>query len=309
MNGKITVIGSGGVGSNLGFHLINRLSLKELVMVDISGDLARGTALDLEDTRGILGFSTEITGTEDLSHLENSDIVIITAGIARKEGMTRADLLKINGKIATDLAKSIKTYAPSAITIVVTNPLDIITYIVTEEIQTQRGKVIGMGASLDTSRLLNILRNASGISVSSLEAYVLGMHNKDMLVPLDRFKIKGHPLDKFIKKSEADKLRTRVQERGTEIVGFLKNKSACFAPSLACCKLIEAIIYDKNEVIPVSVKLNGEYGLTDVCAGVPCVINSKGAEKIIEIELTVAEKAEFNKVETAFAEFKTTRIK
>ncbi|MCP4652469.1 MAG: malate dehydrogenase [Candidatus Omnitrophica bacterium] len=295
---KVSVIGSGSVGSTLAFHLLSRLNLRELVLVDINKGLACGMALDLEDTRGFLKFSTKIKGTNNLSQIKDSDVIVITAGIPRKKGMTRADLLKINGKIASDIAKKIKKLSPNAIVIAVSNPLDIITHILTKELKFKRGRVMGMGSSLDTSRLYNILFKKSGVSAESIDACVFGAHSKDMIVSPDRFTIKGQNLKKFIK--EVKDIVSGVQFRGAEIVSHLKTRSAYFAPSLACCCLIEAIANDSNEIIPVSVLLKGEYGLNEVCTGVPCLINRKGVDKIIEVELTASEKKEFKKIKDVF---------
>ena len=301
---KISIIGSGGVGSSLAFHLLNRLTLEDLVLVDICEGLAKGIALDLEDTRGFLGFNTKITGTKNFSHIKNSDIIVITAGFARKQGMTRLDLLKKNAGITGDIALKIKKLCPSSMVIVVTNPLDVITYVVAKRTGFPRKRVIGMGPSLDTSRLLNILYQEGGISTDSLEAYVFGFHSKDMIVSPERIKVKGERLSKYLSSKKIDIVKNRVQFRGAEIVGFLKNRSATFAPSLSCCFLIEAIAKDKNSIIPVSMVLKGEYGAKDICLGVPCLINRKGADKIIEISLTAQEKKRIKQAKTAFSQAK-----
>lgn len=301
---KISIIGSGAVGSNLAFHLLSRLNLTELVLVDIDGDLAKGVALDLEDTRGFLGFSTQVSGTGDFSLIRDSQIIVVTAGVARRQGMTRQDLLKTNAKVAREVSVKIKELAPSAIVIAVTNPLDIITYIITKQTGFSRQKVFGMGASLDTGRMLNLLQGQTQISVSSLEGFVYGQHSQDMIVSPSRIKVKGEPLDKFLDKDGQQALITRVQGRGAEIVSCLKNRSAHFAPSLSCFFLIDAITGDKNAVIPVSVLLQGEYGLNDVCLGVPCVINKSGVKKIIEMDLNGQEKKEIEKVKVLFQNIK-----
>ena len=299
---KISIIGVGGVGSTLAFNILAWLAPKELVLIDIYEDLAKGVALDLEDTRGFLGFSTKVVGGKNYSLINNSDIVILTAGIARREGMTRLDLLKINVKVAKDVSKKIKKLVPSAIVIVVTNPLDFITYIVAKETKFNRQRVIGMGSSLDTSRLLNILHKTTKASVSSLEGFAYGFHSKDMIIPLQRIKVKGKAITAVLKKVSPGQIQERTQLRGAEIVGFLKNRSANFAPALSCCSLIEAITKDANVVIPVSVYLRGEYGLNNICLGVPCLINRKGADKIIEMKLSSNEKKELKKAEKLFKE-------
>ena len=297
---KISIIGAGGVGSTLAFNVLAWLAPKELVLIDINEDLAKGVALDLEDTRGFLGFSTKVRASKNYSLISNSDIVIFTAGIARRKGMTRLDLLRINSGVAKDVSKKIKKFASSAIVIVVTNPLDFITYVVTKETKFNRQRVIGMGSSLDTSRLLNILHKTTKASVSSLEGFAYGPHSKDMIIPLQRIKVKGKCLRAVSKRLSPNQIRERTQLRGAEIVGFLKNRSANFAPALSCCSLIEAIVKDANVVIPVSVYLRGEYGLNNICLGVPCLINRKGADKIIEMKISPDEKKELKKAEKLF---------
>lgn len=300
MLNKIAIIGSGAVGSSLAFDLLCRLSLSTLVLVDVAGDLAKGIALDLEDTRAFLNFSTQIHAGSDFALIENSDIVVITAGVARKEGMTRLDLLKINAKAVKEISQKIKQFTPSAIVIVITNPLDVITYITTKETGLSRNRVLGMGSILDTARLLNILTKISGFNVKALEGTVFGLHNNNMIVSSHRIKIKGEPIDKILKCGDIKEIQEKTSLRGGEIVGFLKNRSAHFAPALSACRLIEAIAGDKNEIIPVSLLLNGEYGLNNVCMGVPCIITKGGVKEIIELELTAEEKEKIKNVEEEF---------
>lgn len=297
---KISIIGSGAVGSSLAFCLLQKLSLYELNLIDISADLAGGVALDLEDTRGILDFNTEIRGSSDYALIKNSDIVVITAGVARQAGMTRQDLLNTNSIIAKEVSKNIKEQSPHAIVIVVTNPLDSITYCVNKATGLPRTKILGMGGSLDTSRLLNILHKETKIAASSLEGFVYGAHSNDMIVSLSRIKVKGEALTKFLSKEKIEDIKEKVQLRGTQIVGLLKNRSAHFAPALACCSLIEAINEDSNKIIPVSVLLKGEYGVQDICMAVPCIINKEGVKKIVEIDLSNEEKTEIEKIKETF---------
>ena len=298
MTKKISIIGSGCVGSMVAFNILAHFNLKELVLVDIAGNLARGTALDLEDTRKFLGFSTHIEGTSDFSRIKNSDIVVITAGITRKEGMNRLDLLKINTKIAQEVSSKIKKFSPSSIIIVITNPLDLITYTVIKKTRFPRNRILGMGSSLDSARLLNLLHQMTNISTLNMGGLVFGPHNKNMIVHLDQITIKGENITSFLGKEKTKRIQQRVKLRGAEIVGFLKTKSAYFAPALACYHLIDAIVNNRNVIIPVSVLLKGEYGLRDICMGVPCLINKNGAEKIIEIKLTQKEKRLFRQLIT-----------
>ncbi|MFH1503839.1 MAG: malate dehydrogenase [Candidatus Omnitrophota bacterium] len=283
---KISIIGAGGVGASVAYNVLSRIAPEELILIDVVEGLAAGVALDLEDTRGILRFSTQIKGSQDYNCIKDSDIVVITAGIARKKGMDRAELIKINADIVKSAASQIKNLAPNSIIIVVTNPLDVITYLVVKETGFNPKKVLGMGSSLDTNRLYNIIHNLTKVPISAIEGFVYGPHSKDMIVDSEKIKIKGKNLNDALGKDKAEEIKQRVQLRGAEIVGYLKNKSACFAPGLSVCAVIEAITKDKNEIMPVSVLLNGEYGLNDVCSGVPCLINRKGVDKIIETELT-----------------------
>ena len=299
---KISIIGAGGVGSNAAFSILNRIPPKELVLLDISPGLAKGVSLDLEDTRGILNFPTQIKGTDNYSSIKNSNIIVITAGVARKKGMTRLDLLKINGAIARKISLKIKKLAPGAIVIVVTNPLDIITYIVASVTGFRRARVLGMGPSLDTSRLFNIIYSLGKIPPFFLKGFVFGSHSKDMIISLERITAKGKKLNILLKREKCRKIKQMVQLRGAEIVGHLKNKSACFAPGMAICSLIEAIANDENRVIPVSIMLKGEYGLKNICLGVPCLINRKGAERIVEIKLNPKEKKELKQAQKLFKE-------
>lgn len=281
---KISIIGVGEVGSTLAFTILNRIAPQELVLLDIAKDRVCGTALDLEDTRGVLKFSTQIKPTDDYADIKDSDIVVITAGIPRKKGMTRLDLLKVNGDIAKQAAKNIKQQAPDSIIIAVTNPLDLITYLIFKETGFPRSRVLGMGASLDSSRLINAVYKATKTDVLSIKGYVWGPHSKEMIVP------SSFPQD----------IREAVAQRGAQIVSYLKTGSAHFAPAQSCCYLIEAIAADKKEVIPVSLYLEGEYGLNDICLGVPAVIGSDGAGKIIEVELTADEKEQLKVCEKLF---------
>jgi len=299
---KISIIGSGSVGSTTAFHILANLNVKDLVLVDVAGDLARGIALDLEDTRLWLNFNTRIQGTSNINQIKNSDIVIITCGLARKEGMSRYDLFKTNSNIAKGVALEIKRLAPASIIIVVTNPLDLITYVVTKYSGFGRHRVMGMGSSLDSARLANLIykRIGGGVACSDINTLVCGSHSKDMLAVMSLTKIRGMDVKKHLPFSAIKNLSDKVRLRGKEIVGFLKNRSAFFAPSLTCYKLVEAVARDKDVIMPVSVLLKGEYGLDGVCLGVPCIINRAGASRILTIELKVSEKKTLKKMRDVF---------
>ncbi|MCD6229086.1 MAG: malate dehydrogenase [Candidatus Omnitrophica bacterium] len=299
---KISIIGVGSVGSTLAFNILKNLGIEELILIDIAGSLAKGVALDLEDTRAFLEFSTKILGTSNINHIKNSDIIVVTAGKARSAGMTRYDLLNINKEIAKKIAKKIKEVAPTSLVIVITNPVDFITYVIKKETGFERERIIGMGSSLDSARLLNLVYQMVKISPSSIETMVLGMHSKDMLPLVKKCKVKGISIDKFLSQEKIKLISEKTKIRGKEIVELLKNRSAHFAPSLAGYQLIEAIVKDKKEIICVSTYLNGEYGIKNVCIGVPCIIGRKGIIKIIEIELGREEKEKLLKSANYFRE-------
>lgn len=288
---KISIIGSGGVGSNLAFHILNTINPFELALVDVKKNQAKAVACDLEDSRGFLGFSTKIKAGKNYSLIKNSQIIIFTAGMPRKEGMSRLDLLEINAAIARMVSCQIKELSPESIVIVVTNPLDIITYIVLKETGFSPKRVIGMGSSLDTSRLLAALAKETEISVCSHKGLAFGPHSKDMLVTFDDSFLDGK--GNIFKKNE---IIRQVKQRGAEIVSLFGNKSAVFSPALACCRLVEAIVFDKNQIIPVSTLLFGQYGLKDLCLGVPCLINRQGVGRIIEKKITSGQKKSLQKV-------------
>jgi len=302
---KISIIGAGNVGSNLAFHILSKLDLKELVLLDISGDLAKGIALDLEDTRAFLNFSSNVIGTHNWQNVKDSDIVVIACGKARKEGQTRYDLLKDNIKIAREVSLKIKKVAPFSIVVVITNPVDFITYVVKKTLGFERERVMGMGGILDQARFINLLYKEIKIHISCIDTLVVGFHSKDMIPLLSKTKIKNIDAENLIDKEKLRILREKTKERGAQIVQFLKTRSAYFAPSLSAFRLIEAIVKDKKEILPVSVYVEGEYGLRDICIGLPCIIGRGGIVDILEIELSKEEKEELLKTEKIFEECMT----
>ncbi len=302
---KISVIGAGAVGSHVAYQALAHFNLEQLVLVDIAGDLARGIAFDLEDTRSFLGFSTKVSGTQNLQKIKNSDIVVITAGLPRKEGMTRYDLARTNAGIASELSAWIRKYAPAAIVIVITNPLDFITYVVRKKTAFPRERVIGMGSSLDAARFDNQIFNVTRVNPSAINSMVMGLHSKDM-VPLAAHSGVGPvSLKKLLPEEKVKEVKDRVKMRGKEIVGYLKKGSAFFAPALSCWRILDAIIHDRHDLICASVLLKGEYGVKDICAGVPCLIGRQGIVEVIEVPLSPAEKKEFLKARNFFKECMT----
>jgi len=286
---KISVIGAGNVGGLTAMRLAQE-GLGEIVLLDIIKGLAQGKAWDLEDCRPILKYNYNIEGTDDISQIKNSDIIVITAGLARKPGMTREELLDKNKQILKNLCQNIKKLAPESIAIVVTNPLDLMTYFVLKATGFKPSRVFGMGITLDSARFANLISQELNIPVSDIEACVIGSHGEGML-PLPRFtKIKGVALDEFLDDKKIETLIIKTIERGKEIVSLLGSGSAYFAPSAAIAALVKVIVKDEKRIQGASAYLNGEYGLKDICIGVPCRLGRQGIEKIIELDLNKEEK-------------------
>jgi len=286
---KISIIGAGNVGGLAAMRLAQE-GLGEIVLIDIVKGLAQGKAWDLEDCRPILKYNYNIEGAGDINRIEHSDIIVITAGLARKPGMTREELLDKNKQILKDLCLNVKKLAPESIIIVVTNPLDLMTYFVLKATGFKAHKVFGMGITLDSARFANLISQELNIPASDIEACVIGSHGEGML-PLPRFtKIKGVALDEFIDDKKIETLIIKTIERGKEIVSLLGSGSAYFAPSAAIAALVKVIVKDEKRIQGASAYLNGEYGLKDICIGVPCRLGRQGIEKIIELDLNKEEK-------------------
>ncbi|MDP2943766.1 MAG: malate dehydrogenase [Candidatus Omnitrophota bacterium] len=286
---KLSIIGAGNVGSLTAMRLAEE-GTASILLVDIVKGLARGKTLDLEDSRPLLKYNYNIEGTDDITKIKDSDIIIITAGLARKPGMTREDLLNKNAGIIKDLSHNIKNLAPQTIVIVVTNPVDILTYLTIKETGFLPKRVIGMGPSLDASRFANLISKELNIPDTDIDSCVIGSHGEGML-PLPRFTyIKGVALDELMDDKKIAALIKKTVVRGAEIVSYLGSGSAFFAPSLAAALLVKAVLKNEKRTIGVSAYLNGEYGIKDVCIGVPVRIGRDGIEKIIELDLNKEEK-------------------
>ncbi len=286
---KISIIGAGHVGSLTAMRLAQE-GVGDIVLIDIIAGLACGKALDLEDARPILKQNYQIEGTQDIHQLKDSDIVVITAGLARKPGMSREELLSKNAAILKDICLNIKKLAPKSIIIVVTNPLDIMTNFVLKTTGFEAGNVIGMGLSLDAARFANLISKELNIPVTDIEACVIGTHGEGML-PLSRFtNIKGVTLDEFLDDKKVKALLDKVVNRGAQIVSLLGSGSAYFAPSAAIAAIVRIIAKDEKRTIGVCTHLNGEYGIKDICIGVPARLGRTGVEKIVELDLGKEEK-------------------
>ena len=282
---KISVIGAGQVGMITAQKILER-DLGDVILIDIVEGIPQGKALDLAESAWVEKYEATITGSNDYSSIEGSDIVVMTAGFPRKPGMSREDLLKTNAKIVEDAVKEIVKNAPNSIIIMVTNPLDIMTYFAHKISNFGDKRVMGMAGILDSSRFCYFIADALKVSVKDVQAMVLGGHG-DSMVPLPRHStVSGIPLPDLISNDQIEKLATRTRKAGTEIVNLLKTGSAFFSPGISGSLMVESILRDQKRVLPACVKLNGQYGLKDVFVGVAVKIGIGGAEEIVELKLS-----------------------
>lgn len=286
---KITIIGAGAVGATAAQRIAEK-ELGDVVLTDIVEGLPQGKALDLLESGPLCGYDSKVTGTNDYRDIEGSDIVVVTAGIARKPGMTREDLLKINTKIIKEVSQNIAKYAPDSIVITVTNPLDIMTYVAMRTTGFEPQRVFGMSGVLDSGRFATFIATELGCSVRDISAMVLGGHG-DTMVPLPRFTtVAGVPITELLSKDVIQRLVERTVNGGAEIVNLLKTGSAFYAPSAAVTNMVEAVVKDTKRILPVCAYLNGEYGKKDIYLGVPVKLGRRGVEEIIDLELNADEK-------------------
>jgi len=288
---KITVIGAGNVGATTACKLVEKDLANELVILDIVEGIPQGKALDLWESAPIEGFDTRCVGTNSYEETAGSDIVVVTAGLPRKPGMSRDDLLDANAKIVKSVAENIKQQSPEAIVIVVSNPLDVMTYATVKVTGFSPQRVFGMAGILDTARFRSFIALELGVSVRDISAMVLGGHG-DSMVPLQRYTtVAGVPLAEVMDQETIDRLIQRTRDGGAEIVKYLKTGSAFYAPAAAVAEMVESVIKNKNRVLPCACYLTGQYGLEDVYIGVPARLGSQGVAEIVELELTAEEKA------------------
>ena len=286
---KISVIGAGFVGATAA-HWAAEKELGDVVLVDILEGIPQGKALDLFEASPIEGFDARVIGSNGYEETRDSDVVIVTSGVPRKPGMSREDLLEINKKIIESVVTQVVERSPKAILIMVTNPLDTMTYLVFKKSGFPEQRVIGMAGILDTARFKAFIAMELSVSVEDIQALLLGGHGDEM-VPLPRYTtISGIPLSQLLPKETVDKLVDRTRKGGGEIVNLLKTGSAFYAPSAAAIQMTEAILKDKKRILPCCVYLDGEYGLRDICFGVPVKLGAGGVESIIELQLTEEEK-------------------
>ncbi len=286
---KITVVGAGFVGATT----VQRIAEKELgdvVMTDIIEGMPQGKALDLMESAPIVGFDVNVVGTNDYKDMQDSDIVVITAGIARKPGMSRDDLVKTNSNIVGEVSENIQKYAPDSIVIVVTNPLDIMTHVALMKTGFHPGRVIGMSGVLDSARFATFVAMELGCSVRNVDAMVLGGHG-DLMVPLPRHTtVSGIPITELMDEAAIDRLVQRTINGGAEIVELLKTGSAFYAPSAAITLMVESIVRDQKRILPVAAYMYGQYGYEEIYLGVPVKLGRMGVEAVIELDLTEPEQ-------------------
>ncbi len=286
---KIAVIGAGMVGSSAALKMAQK-ELGDIVLVDVVEFVADGKALDMAESSPLDGFDVSLVGkTNDYSVIKDSDVVVITAGVPRKPGMTRMDLLMTNAGIVETIANHVRELAPNSIVIVVTNPLDVMTYVAWKVTGFPRERVIGQAGVLDSIRMRYFVAIELGVSVKDVQAMVLGSHG-DQMVPLPRYTtVAGVPITELLPPDVIERINDRTRKAGTEIVNLLKTGSAYYAPGAAVAEMVEAIVRDKKRLMPCSVLLKGEYGLNDVFIGVPIILGKNGVEKIVELKLTEEE--------------------
>ena len=302
MVNKITVVGAGNVGATTAQRIAEKALARSIVLVDIQEGVPQGKALDQWQSAPIEGFDTRIIGTNGYEETRDSDLIVITAGIARKPGMSRDDLLNTNAGIVKQVSEQIKGTSPNAILIVVSNPLDVMSYVAMKVTGFPRERVLGMAGVLDTARYRAFLAEALDVSVKDIQAMVLGGHG-DTMVPLISYtSVSGIPVTQLISQSKLDAIVERTRGGGAEIVKHLKTGSAYYAPSSAAVQMCEAIVHDEKRVLPCAAWLEGEYGMSGLFLGVPCKLGRRGLEQIIEVELTKDERSALAKSADAVRE-------
>ena len=282
---RVTVIGSGKYGSMTALRIAEYDIVDSVVMTDIVDGLPQGLALDMNQSRYVEKFSTKISGTNNYEDTEGSEVVVITAGLPRKPGMSRMDLLEVNAKIVTDVTNNIMKFSENPTIVVVTNPLDQMTTLVSEISGLPKNKVIGQAGVLDTSRFAYFISEKLNVNTNEIEALTLGSHGETMVPVPSQCKVNGQPLTEILSKDEIDQLVQKTSNGGAEIVGLLKTGSAYFAPSSAAATMVKSIIVDANDIMPACSWLEGEYGISDVYLGVPTKLGKDGVTEVVELEL------------------------
>jgi malate dehydrogenase len=302
MLNKVAVVGAGHVGATAAQRLAEKSLAREVILIDVVEGVPQGKALDQWQSGPIEGFDTRIIGSQGYDEAKDADVFVVTAGIARKPGMSRDDLVRTNAGIVKSVAENIAKAAPKSIIVIVSNPLDVMCYVAMKASGFPRERVIGMAGVLDTARYRTFLAQAMDVSMDDIQAMVLGGHG-DTMVPLISYTtVSGIPVTQLLAKDKLDEIVKRTRGGGAEIVAFLNTGSAYYAPSAAAIQMVEAIALDRKRILPCSAWLTGEYGLQDVFCGVPCKLGRKGIEQILEVTLTDQEKADLKKSAEAVRE-------
>lgn len=295
---KVTIVGAGQVGATCAYTLLKN-NVSDIVLIDIVDGLAKGKALDMMQAGAIEGYDRKITGSTDYGDAEGSDIVVITAGLARQPGMSRTDLLGKNAGILKSVITGIVAAAPEVIILVVTNPVDILAYLALKHSGFAPNKVFGMSGVLDSARYKYFISQALGVTMSSIEGMVIGAHGDNMLPVVSMTTVDGRPLTELLSQDKINEIMDKTRHGGAEIVSYLKTGSAFYAPGAASAHMVDAVLNDKDEIIPCSVYVGGEYGLDGFYVGLPAKLGRNGVEKIMEIELTDAERESLHQSATS----------
>ena len=299
MKKKITLIGAGQIGGTLA-HLIALKGLADVVLFDVAAGIAKGKALDIAQSSPVNGFNVKLSGTSNYEDTKDSDVIIITAGVPRKPGMTRDDLLGINLKIIKQVAAGIRNTSPEAFVICITNPLDVIVMALQKYSNMPKNKIVGMAGILDSSRFIYFLSQELKVPVQKIKSFVLGGHGDTMVAMLGSTEVDGKKITELVKEgkisqNKLDEIVDRTKKGGAEIVKYLEKGSAFYAPAASGVEMAESYLLDKKKQLPCAAHLNGEYGIKNLYAGVPVIIGSKGVEKIVELKLSQDEKENFKK--------------
>jgi len=298
---KVAIVGAGAVGASAAYALALSGTCHEILLYDIVPEVAIGKAIDIAQSTSYSPRGTIVRAAIKPEDLKDCDVVVMTAGVPRKKEMTRADLLNINAGIVKEVSEHIKTYSPNAIILCVSNPLDVMTYVVHQVTGWDRNRIIGMGGALDSSRMAYQIYQKIGFGATQIRAMVIGDHGENMIPYPEITNVGGIPLSQIISKKDMDDIVTKTKDGGAEIVKYLKT-SAFYAPGRAISAMVESILGDEEKIIPSSAMLDGEYGYNDVTVGVPCVIGAKGIKKIIELEFDEVTQAKFSKSVTSIKE-------
>ncbi len=290
---KVSIVGAGRVGEATAHFLAKEDICRELVLVDVREGVAQGAALDIQESAPLFGFDSRVVGARESAGMEGSDLVIITAGLPRKPGMSRSDVLETNARILDGIVDDVRRYAPDSMVLVVSNPVDVLTYRVWQRLGWARSRVMGQAGALDSSRMASFVAMETNLSVQDINAMVLGGHG-DTMVPLVRYTtISGIPITQFLDRSAIDRIIERTRHGGAEILALKQTSSAYGAPAAAIAAMVDAIARDRKRVLPTVAILEGEYGQRDVAMGVPCVLGRGGVERVVELDLNAEESAMF----------------